>query len=141
MTAIYEFTSQRRRVGEGPKVKTPADVAVKAQELIGSKAKEHLIVFMLTTRNEIMGFETVYIGNVAGSPVRVGEVFREAIVQHAAAIIVAHNHPSGDLTASGDDLRITTDLQDAGRLLDIDLLDHVIVSDAGFKSMRAEGVL
>jgi DNA repair protein RadC len=84
---------------------------------------------------------TVYAGNLAGSSVRVGEVYRDAVRRLAAGIVVVHNHPSGDPSPSADDLRITRELADAGRLLDIDLLDHVIVAAEGWVSLRALGAV
>ena len=87
----------------------------------------------------VVAEHTVYVGNLAGSAVRVGEVFRDAVRRQAAALVVVHNHPSGDPTPSADDLRITTELVQAGRLLDIELLDHVVVAAAGWVSLRALG--
>ena len=70
---------------------------------------------------------------------RVGEVFRDAVRRQAAAVVVVHNHPSGDPTPSADDLRITAELAEAGRLLDIELLDHVVIGAEGWVSLRALG--
>jgi DNA repair protein RadC len=89
----------------------------------------------------VIAERTVYRGNLAGSSVRVGEVFRDAVRRCAAAIVVAHNHPSGDPSPSGEDLRITTELAEAGRLLDIELLDHVIIGRGRWTSLRAIGAL
>jgi DNA repair protein RadC len=103
--------------------------------------REELLVCLLNTRNVVLARSTVYVGNLAGSPVRVGEVYREAVRRQAAAVIVAHNHPSGDPSPSGDDLRITADLADAGRLLDIELLDHLVIGHDRWVSLRAAGAL
>jgi DNA repair protein RadC len=84
---------------------------------------------------------TVYVGNLAGSPVRVGEVFRDAVRRQAAALVVVHNHPSGDPSPSPEDLRITRELADAGRLLDIELVDHLVIGHGEWVSLRALGVL
>ena len=91
------------------------------------------------TRNVVLGRATVYVGNLAGSPVRIGEVFREAVRRQAAAVVVAHNHPSGDPSPSGEDLRITAELAEAGRLLDIELLDHLVIGHGRWVSLRAAG--
>lgn len=125
----------------GWRVRTPADVAERLVPEMGHLDREELVVCLLNTRNVVLGRSTVYVGNLAGSPVRVGEVFREAVRRQAAAVIVVHNHPSGDPSPSGDDLRITADLADAGRLLDIELLDHLVIGHGRWVSLRASGGL
>ena len=125
----------------GWRVRTPADVAERLLPELGHLEREELIVCLLNTRNVVLGRSTVYVGNLAGSPVRIGEVFRDAIRRQAAAVIVAHNHPSGDPSPSGDDLRITADLADAGRLLDIELLDHLVIGHDRWISLRAAGAM
>jgi DNA repair protein RadC len=125
----------------GWRVRTPADVAERLVPEMRHLDREELLVCLLNTRNVVLGRSTVYVGNLAGSPVRVGEVYREAVRRQAAAVIVAHNHPSGDPSPSGDDLRITADLADAGRLLDIELLDHLVIGHDRWVSLRASGAL
>jgi DNA repair protein RadC len=125
----------------GWQVRTPADVAERLLPEMGHLDREEMLVCLLNTRNVVLGRSTVYVGNLAGSPVRIGEVYREAIRRQAAAVIVAHNHPSGDPSPSGDDLRITADLADAGRLLDIELLDHLVIGHDRWVSLRAAGAL
>ena len=100
---------------------------------------EELRVLLLNTKNVVLAVQPLYRGNLAGSSVRVGEVFRDAVRRQAAAIVVVHNHPSGDPAPSADDLRITAELAEAGRLLDIELLDHVVVAAEGWVSLRAMG--
>src|SRR5919109_736662 len=100
---------------------------------------EALRVLLLNTKNVVTGLVTVYVGNLAGSSVRVGEVFRDAVRRQSAAVVVVHNHPSGAPSPSADDLRITAELAEAGRLLDIELLDHVVVAADGWISLRALG--
>jgi DNA repair protein RadC len=101
--------------------------------------REELRVLLLNTKNVVTAASIVYAGNLAGSSVRVAEVFRLAVRRQAAAIVVVHNHPSGDPTPSGEDLRITAELAEAGRLLDVELLDHVVVAADGWVSLRALG--
>jgi DNA repair protein RadC len=125
----------------GWRVRTPADVAERLVPEMRHLDREELLVCLLNTRNVVLARSTVYVGNLAGSPVRVGEVYREAVRRQAAAVIVAHNHPSGDPSPSGDDLRITADLADAGRLLDIELLDHLVIGHDRWVSLRAAGAL
>lgn len=123
------------------RITTPSDVAEPLVDGMGSLDREELRVLLLDTKNVVVAERTVYRGNLAGSSVRVGEVYRDAVRRCAAAIVVAHNHPSGDPSPSGEDLRITTELADAGRLLDIDLLDHVIIGRGRWTSLRAIGAL
>jgi DNA repair protein RadC len=125
----------------GWQVRTPADVADRLVPEMRHLDREELLVCLLNTRNVVLGRATIYVGNLAGSPVRIGEVYREAVRRQAAAVIVAHNHPSGDPSPSGDDLRITADLADAGRLLDIELLDHLVIGHDRWVSLRAAGAL
>ena len=122
-------------------IRTPTDVAEPLIDAMGSLEREELRVLLLDTKNVVTAERMVYRGNLAGSSVRVGEVFRDAVRACAAAIIVAHNHPSGDPTPSGEDLRITAELADAGRLLDIELLDHLVIGRGRWTSMRALGAL
>jgi DNA repair protein RadC len=122
-------------------IRTPTDVAEPLVDAMGALEREELRVMLLDTKNVVTGQRTVYGGNLAGSSVRIGEVFRDAVRACAAAIIVAHNHPSGDPAPSGEDLRITAELAEAGRLLDIELLDHLVIGRGRWTSLRALGAL
>lgn len=135
-----------RRVARSPSagpwiVRTPADAAEPLVDLMGSLEREELRVLLLDTKNAVVGERTVYRGNLAGSSVRVGEVFRDAVRACAAAIVVVHNHPSGDPSPSSEDLRITAELAEAGRLLDVELLDHLVVGRGRWASLRALGAI
>jgi DNA repair protein RadC len=122
-------------------IRTPTDVAEPLVDAMGALEREELRVLLLDTKNVVGAQRTVYRGNLAGSSVRIGEVFRDAVRACAAAIIVAHNHPSGDPAPSGEDLRITAELAEAGRLLDIELLDHLVIGRGRWTSLRALGAL
>jgi DNA repair protein RadC len=122
-------------------IRTPTDVAEPLVDAMGALEREELRVLLLDTKNVVSAQRTVYRGNLAGSSVRVGEVYRDAVRTCAAAIIVAHNHPSGDPSPSGEDLRITAELAEAGRLLDIELLDHLVIGRGRWISLRAVGAL
>lgn len=126
---------------DGWVIRTPADVAERLVDAMAGLEREELHVLLLDTKNVVTGERTIYRGNLAGSSVRIGEVYRDAVRGCAAAIIVAHNHPSGDPTPSREDLRITAELADAGRLLDIELLDHVVVGRGRWASLRALGAI
>ena len=121
-------------------VRSPADVA---QFLIAEMAhleQEHFRVLYLDTRNRLLGVETIYVGSLNASHIRVSEVFRDAVKRNCAAIIVAHNHPSGDPTPSPEDVEVTRQLAAAGKLLDIEVLDHLIVGQQRFVSLRERGL-
>jgi DNA repair protein RadC len=138
MSAIYEFTYSRRRVGEwdGRRPLTSPEAAAEFfAPLFEGMEREHVIVAALTRKHRPIGVETVYRGTVAGCSVRPAELVTFPIRVGAAALIVAHNHPSGDPTPSADDLRTTRDLVAAGRLLQIDVLDHLVVGDPGWVSI------
>jgi len=93
-------------------------------------------VVLLNTRNQVLGVHTVYRGSVNTSLVRVGELFREAVRQNCPAMVVAHNHPSGDPTPSADDVAMTKQAVEAGRLLDIEVLDHLVIAQQRFVSLK-----
>ena len=126
---------------EGWRVRSPADLAARLRPAMGHLPREELRSVLLNTKNAVTGMVTVYAGNLAGSPVRVGEVFRDAVRRQAAALVVVHNHPSGDPSPSAEDLRITRELADAGRLLDIELMDHLVIGHGRWVSLRALGAL
>jgi DNA repair protein RadC len=142
-SAVVELV--RRRVARLPadrwQIRTPADLAIRLMPVMGPLEREELRVALLNTKNVVTGVVTVYVGNLAGSSVRVAEVFRDAIRRNAAAILVAHNHPSGDPAPSGEDLRITAELAAAGRLLDVELLDHLVITRDAWISLRALGAV
>jgi DNA repair protein RadC len=122
-------------------VRAPGDVAQRLLPEMSGLEREELRVAVLNTKNVVTGLTTVYVGNLAGSAIRVGEVFSDAVRRNGAAVLVVHNHPSGDPTPSGEDLRITRELAQAGRLLDIELLDHVVIGRDRWVSLRAAGAL
>jgi len=121
-------------------VRSPADVAQLLMAEMGHLEQEHFRVLYLDTRNRLLGSETVYVGSLNASHIRVGEVFREAVKRNCASIIVAHNHPSGDPTPSPEDVEVTRQLVTAGNLLDIEVLDHLIVGQQRFVSLRERGL-
>jgi len=104
-------------------------------ELINSD-REILLSVMLTVKNDLIGVETVSIGSVTASTTTPRDIFKSAILANAVAIIVCHNHPSGELVPSKNDIEITKQLIAAGELLGIKVLDHLIVSNQGYRSLR-----
>lgn len=126
---------------ERPQVGGPQDVYALLRGEMSLLEQESVRVVMLTTKNHVLGVAQVSLGSLNSSTVRVGEVFKDAIRQQAAAIVVAHNHPSGDPTPSADDVAITRKIVEAGALLDVDVLDHIIIgrpgpATAGWASLR-----
>ena len=103
---------------------------------MGALAQEQLRVLLLNTRNQVMGQRVIYIGNVNSSVVRPAEVLRAAVIDSAPSIIITHNHPSGDPTPSPEDVSITRELVQAGKLLGIDLLDHVVIGGDRWVSLK-----
>ncbi len=108
-------------------IHSPQDVANLLMAEMSALEQEHLRVLLLNTKNQVLNTVEVYVGNVNSSIVRPSEVFRPAVRDNAPSIIVVHNHPSGDPTPSPEDVAITRELVAAGKLLDIDLLDHVVI--------------
>jgi DNA repair protein RadC len=103
--------------------------------------KEHFKALLLDTKNRLIKMVTISIGTLNSSIVHPREVFRAALAANASAIIVGHNHPSGDLTPSPEDRNVTLRLAEAGKILGIDLLDHLIIGDGKWISMRERGML
>jgi DNA repair protein RadC len=98
--------------------------------------QEVLRVVLLNTKNQVVRFVDVYRGSLNSSLVRISEVFKEAVRVNAAAIIVAHNHPSGDPTPSPEDARVTEQIVAAGKLLEIEVLDHLVIGERSYVSLR-----
>ena len=112
-------------------INSPQDVANLLQAEMALLEQEHLKVLLLNTRNQVLSTVEVYVGNVNSSIVRPSEVFRPAVRDNAPSIIAVHNHPSGDPTPSPEDVAITRELVSAGKLLGIDLLDHLVIGSGG----------
>lgn len=125
---------------ERPKVLSPADAANLLMSEMMFLEQEHLRLVLLDTRNRVLSTPTVYVGSLNTSVVRIGEMFRSAIRENAAALIVAHNHPSGDPSPSPEDVNVTKQAVQAGKLLDIEVLDHVIIGRHRFVSMKERGL-
>ena len=117
-------------------VNSSADVAHLLLPEMMWLSRETLRVILLNTRNYVMGVREVYVGTVNSTDVRVGEVFREAVRENCKTVIVVHNHPSGDPSPSTEDVRVTGKLLEAGKLLDIELVDHVILARDGHVSLK-----
>jgi DNA repair protein RadC len=121
---------------ERPSINSPGDAAALVQYEMSALEQEHLRVILLDTRNQVLDIVELYRGSLNASPVRIAELFKPAIRRNAAALILVHNHPSGDPTPSADDIALTKAVREAGRLLDIDLLDHLVIGQGRYVSMK-----
>jgi len=141
---IAAFELGRRLLADWPAgrwaIRSPRDVADRLLLQMGRLEREELRVVLLNTKNVVLRVSTIYQGNVSSSLVRVGELFRDAVRLNATGLILVHNHPSGDPTPSPDDLHLTAEALAAGRLLDIDVLDHLVVGHDAWVSLRDRGV-
>ena len=122
-----------------PRILSPEDAAKLLLPILGHLDQEYLLVILLNTRKRVMGIVELYHGCLNRSYVRVAEVFREAIRRNADSILLAHNHPSGDRSPSPDDLAVTREVTRAGEMLEIEVVDHLIITRNGFSSLRSHG--
>jgi len=117
-------------------IRNPESVVKAIRATIKDKAKEHFKLVLLNPRNKIIGISTISIGTLNASLVHPREVFKEAIMHSAASVVLAHNHPSGDPEASEDDLKITKKLVESGKILGIEVIDHIIIGKSNFCSFK-----
>lgn len=123
-----------------PQITCPTDAANLLMLEMGSLEQEHLRTILLDTKNRVLESPTVYQGNVNSSIIRISELFRQAIRANATALIVAHNHPSGDPTPSPEDIQVTRSIVEAGNLLGVEVLDHLIIGRQRFVSLKERGL-
>ncbi|AQS57403.1 RadC family protein [Novibacillus thermophilus] len=122
-------------------VRSPQDAADLMMDELQHLAQEHFVCLFLNTKNQVIGKDTIFIGSLNASIVHPREVFRRAIQRASAAVICLHNHPSGDPSPSAEDRNVTKRLQEAGKLLGIDVLDHIIIGEQSFYSMKENGLM
>jgi DNA repair protein RadC len=125
---------------ERPQVTSPSDAANLLMSEMMLLEQEHLRLILLDTRNKVQSTPTIYVGSLNTSVIRIGELFRAALRENAAALIVAHNHPSGDPSPSPEDINVTRQIAKAGQLLDIELLDHIIIGHRRYVSLKERGL-
>ena len=125
---------------ERPTVNSPADAAALVVYEMSALEQEHLRVILLDRRNRVLETAEIYKGSVNSSQVRVGEIFKEAIRKNASALIVVHNHPSGDPTPSPDDVAVTRAIVQAGKLMDVDVLDHMVIGQGKWVTLKERGL-
>ncbi|MCD6577370.1 MAG: DNA repair protein RadC [Anaerolineaceae bacterium] len=133
------YRLQQESEASKPQFSNPNDVNVFMHHLLAEKTREELWVLALNTRNQLLQKQQLYKGTINHSSARMAEIMEIPIRARAAAIILVHNHPSGDPKPSAEDIRFTEDLVRAGQLMDIGVLDHIIIGKNGFKSIRKLG--
>lgn len=122
-------------------IRSPEDGADYIMEDMRVLNQEHFVALFLNTKNQVIHRQTIFIGSLNASIVHPREVFREAVKRSAASIIVAHNHPSGDPTPSQEDIHVTRRLVESGKMIGIELIDHIIIGNRKFVSLKEKGYL
>jgi DNA repair protein RadC len=140
ITILIDALSTLLQPNQRERITSPQDVAGMLMVEMGRLEQEELRVVLLNTKNEVMQVVCVYRGSLTSAPVRVAEVFKEAIRCNAFAIIIAHNHPSGDPSPSAEDVAVTREIVEAGKLLGIDVLDHLVIGQGRWASLRERGL-
>ncbi|HJV44310.1 MAG TPA: DNA repair protein RadC [Bacillota bacterium] len=135
----------RRIVGEGPMdrktIRSPEDVSQLMMEELRHLTQEHFVCLFLNTKNQVIGQKTIFIGSLNSSIVHPREVFKDAIRRSSASLICLHNHPSGDPSPSKEDIEVTERLVQAGKTIGIEVLDHIIIGDGRFVSLKEKGLI
>jgi DNA repair protein RadC len=142
LLAAFELTKRALEVEDNnlPTIVSAKDAVAQLQELRTVK-KEHFVVLYLNARNQLIHKETVSIGTLNASLIHPREVFKPAIDYLAASIIIAHNHPSGDVDPSEEDIEITKRIKEAGKIMGIEIADHIIVTKESFLSFQERGLV
>lgn len=124
-------------------IRSPEDAVIAARKIFGfdELPNEHFCIFTLSTKNQIIGAHSIFKGSLNASVVHPREVFQAALLNNAASILAFHNHPSGDPAPSNEDIAVTKRLSEAGKLMGIELLDHLIIGNPKFVSLKEKGYL
>ena len=138
--ALINVLSAILRPAYRQSITSPEEMAGLLMVEMGALEQEELRVVVLNTKNHVIDITNVYRGTINSSAVRVAEVFKEALRRNAFGIIIAHNHPSGDPAPSGEDVAVTREIVAAGKLLGVDVLDHLVIGQGRWTSLRARGV-
>lgn len=152
LTPVYEIIrlkAERRKLPkkylaeklESYTIRTPGDFGALAMRFIGDEDREVFLVACVSVKNEVLSLHRCHVGTLNSSMVSPREVFKTAIMQNAASIIIAHNHPSSNVEPSPEDIGVTNRLVESGQLLGIEVLDHLIVSNHRYLSLREKGFM
>lgn len=133
---IHQYKPEERYV-----IRSPEDGADYVMEEMRSLNQEHLVALFLNTKNQVIHQQTIFIGSLNASIVHPREIFREAVKRSAASVVCAHNHPSGDPSPSQEDIHVTRRLVEAGKIMGIELLDHLVIGNNRFISLKEKGYL
>jgi DNA repair protein RadC len=141
--ATFELANRLGASPEGkkPLIKTPEEVVKLIKGKLAGKKEEHFLALFLNTRGHVIKTVEISVGSLDASIVHPREVFREAMAASAASLVLAHNHPSGEPEPSAEDIQLTKRLTEVGELVGIEVLDHVIVGDNSFISLKRKGLL
>ncbi|QCR33031.1 DNA repair protein RadC [Lysinibacillus sp. SGAir0095] len=131
----------QKQVDDRFTIRSPQDAATFLMPEMSSLQQEHFVVLFLNVKNQVMHKQTIFIGSLNSSIVHPREIFREAVKRSAASIICSHNHPSGNATPSPEDIEVTKRLQEAGYIIGIELIDHVIIGDHQYISLKEKGYM
>ena len=148
LTPIFEVVRLKQEIREVAEpfavftIRSPEDAKELAQAQIADEDREVFLVMMLNTKNQVIGLHRAHVGSLNASIVHPREVMKSAILNNASSIIVSHQHPSGNPTPSPEDIEVTKRLSEAGKIIGIELLDHLIVSYTGkYVSLKEKGYL
>jgi DNA repair protein RadC len=140
ISALLDTLASILRPRSREQIKSPADIAGLLIVEMSHLDQEELRTVLLDTKNRVQDIVTIYRGSLNASMVRIGEVFKAALWRNSAALIIAHNHPSGDVTPSPEDVLVTREIVQAGKLLDVDVLDHLVIGQGRWASLREKGL-
>ncbi|SFH20738.1 DNA repair protein RadC [Desulfotomaculum arcticum] len=124
-----------------PFIKSPEDAAALVMEEMRYLDREHFWALLLNTKNQVIARETISIGTLNSSPIHPRELYKNAVRRSAAGLVLVHNHPSGDPTPSQQDIEVTKRLIEAGNIIGINVLDHLVIGDSKFVSFKAKGYI
>lgn len=143
LQAAFEIGRRLRQVSRKntPSIRLPRDVADLMIPELAHLTQEHFVCLFLNTKNHVIGKQTIFVGSLDSSIVHPREVYKEAIRRSSASVICLHNHPSGDPTPSREDIAVTRTLREAGELVGITLLDHIIIGDGKYISLKEQGYM
>lgn len=145
MEKVYEIVSIKQVVRESEfeitKIKSPEDAAAAIMKEIGDEDREIFFVVCLNTKNDVVAIHRASVGNLNSAIIHPREVFKAAILNNAASIIVSHQHPSFDPTPSREDVEVTKRLVEAGKILGIEVLDHLVIGGTKYVSLKEKGYM